>query len=275
MLRGQHNKPNVIKKEIIRYILTQPHETEEPALRDYLKEKYNIHEKKSISNHLEKLRQMGCIRKYEKPGLANCWRIENSEQIDKISKTYEELIPDLQKNDTILSMVANKHKKLVKPVPTLDWDKATPTVWGTLEHGEPFLRRTVLSGGVPLNEELEFGKLSDFKYRLKTSPTFFKKCLSNETHTLQEAFNEVYPMTFQGQRVEVIKEIYRTKGKTFDLGPGGSSWDSHKTIYAACVIADLMSGYRCEEAIELVKNESRVEVEFYCSEEMELLKKIA
>src|SRR3989304_4903438 len=100
--RGEHEPQGKIKKAIITYILANPPIVEEPILRQYLKEKYNVTESKNIKNHLANLYISKCLKKEENSGLSNKWSVDDIEQFENIFSHFPDIIPELQKNDIIL-----------------------------------------------------------------------------------------------------------------------------------------------------------------------------
>ncbi len=115
MLRGKHNKPKETKKLILKYILSQTDRVEEPRLRNFLKEEYNISDQKSIKKHLEELRNLGCIGKSQEEGLANIWTIEFPENVFKIVDEYKELLDDISKNQVIINKLFEETKPINIP----------------------------------------------------------------------------------------------------------------------------------------------------------------
>jgi|GEM_PF-6883943 len=115
MLRGKHNKPKETKKRILKYLLSRLDTVEEPQIRNYLKEEYDISDQKSIKKHLEELRERGCIKKSQEEGLANIWSIEFPENVFKIVDEYAELLDDISKNQVIINQLFVENKTLNHP----------------------------------------------------------------------------------------------------------------------------------------------------------------
>jgi hypothetical protein len=115
MLQGKHNKPKETKKLILRYLLGQTERVAEPRLGDYLKEKHDISDQKSIKKHLEELRESHCIGKSNEKGKPNFWSIEFPDNILKIVDEYEELLDDISKNPKITNKLFEETKPINHP----------------------------------------------------------------------------------------------------------------------------------------------------------------
>lgn len=74
----------VTRKEILKYILNFADGIEEPKIRGYLRDEFNISAMRNIKTHLEKLENEGYIIKKSSPGEANIWTI-NYDNFDLIS----------------------------------------------------------------------------------------------------------------------------------------------------------------------------------------------
>lgn len=114
MIRGQHGKQGKTKEIIIRYILDGPDGLEETLLREYLDKNDNIVCPKTIKMHLEKLRQMNCIKKHKKAGFTNRWSVDNIDQILDILKNFPELSTYLRKSDIVINILLRKHSQILK-----------------------------------------------------------------------------------------------------------------------------------------------------------------
>ena len=108
--RGGHFSPGEIKYNILLYLLDNTDGIDEPTLREFLKNTFNISEPKNIKKHLEDLRKKRCIKKSEKSGFANHWAINNIQHIANIVELYPNIIPFIQKNDKIISLLVDDHK---------------------------------------------------------------------------------------------------------------------------------------------------------------------
>ncbi len=80
-------------------------ETNEPSLRAYLKDKFDISEQKNIKKHLKDLEKAGCIKKIPTKGLANVWLIDDIKKVRKIAETFNDLIPPLSKSECIIKII--------------------------------------------------------------------------------------------------------------------------------------------------------------------------
>lgn len=74
----------VTRKEILKYILNFADGVEEPKIRGFLRDEFNISAMRNIKTHLEKLENDGYIIKKISPGEANIWTI-NYDNFDLIS----------------------------------------------------------------------------------------------------------------------------------------------------------------------------------------------
>lgn len=124
---------------------------------------------KNIKSDLNTLSQYGFIhgfkQKEKKPGApATTYEIVYKlPVIKKILEKYPDLVSDLQKNEIILSMLVEKHRKLLYP----------------FQVGEPKKDELKEYELCLLPEYIE-----DFKDDLATSPTLFKKCISHESEKI-------------------------------------------------------------------------------------------
>jgi len=114
MNRGEHNKPGKTKEIMVQCLLVSSDGLEEPVLRNFLHEKYDIRDQKTIKMHLEQLRKKGCIKKYEKTGLSNHWKIDKIEHFIKIFEEFPGLHADLQVNNLLINMLLQKHQSILK-----------------------------------------------------------------------------------------------------------------------------------------------------------------
>lgn len=114
MNRGEHNKHGKTKEIIVQCILVSPYGLEEPMLRDYLRTKYDIRDQKTIREHLEQLRKVNCIKKYETIGHPNRWKIEKIEHFSEIYDKFPCLHPDLQVNKLLIDLLVQKHGSILK-----------------------------------------------------------------------------------------------------------------------------------------------------------------
>lgn len=91
--QGQHYKKNEIKIEIIKYILSKNDAVPGSEIRDHLKEKYGIVNKRNIKDHLEKLNKDHCIEKFDlvADDFGNKWDITKFENLKKIKTHYPEI----------------------------------------------------------------------------------------------------------------------------------------------------------------------------------------
>ena len=108
--RGGHSPPGEIKYKILLYLLDNTDGIDEPTLRYYFKINFNISEPKNMKKHLEDLRKKRCIKKSEKSGFANHWAINDKQHIANIIELYPNIVPNIQKNSKIISLLVEKDK---------------------------------------------------------------------------------------------------------------------------------------------------------------------
>ena len=112
--RGGHFPPGEIKYKILLYLLDNTNGIDEPTLREFFKNTFNISEPKNIKKHLEDLRKKRCIKKSEKSGFANHWAINNRQHIANIVELYPKIVPYIQNNDKIISLIVDNHKSDIR-----------------------------------------------------------------------------------------------------------------------------------------------------------------
>jgi len=112
--RGGHFPPGEIKYKILLYLLDNTDGIDEPTLREFFKNTFNISEPKNIKKHLEDLRKKRCIKKSEKSGFANHWAINNRQHVANIVELYPKIVPYIQNNDKIISLIVDNHKSDIR-----------------------------------------------------------------------------------------------------------------------------------------------------------------
>lgn len=125
----------VTRKEILKYILNFVDGVEEPKIRGYLRDEFNISAMRNIKTHLEKLENEDYIVKKASPGEANIW-ILNYDNFDLISsfiaeeiKQNELFFTTREKSLAILNAKGTQHfinHHLSKS------DLYADSIWGTL-----------------------------------------------------------------------------------------------------------------------------------------------
>jgi hypothetical protein len=65
---GDHLPPGVVQADIIMYILSQNEAVPATKIRDHLKNKYVIRDRKNIKRHYDILKRDGCIKIVSKGG---------------------------------------------------------------------------------------------------------------------------------------------------------------------------------------------------------------
>jgi len=107
--QGEHLNRNEVKTGIVEYILKQANPIEEPTLRDYIKQKYNVGDDGTIKAHLKDLKnEYKCIKKIQgTPGSANVWTINTIEHLLKIKEHFPSI--NLKKYSTSIDIIRRQH----------------------------------------------------------------------------------------------------------------------------------------------------------------------
>lgn len=174
------------KAEIIKYILSKNGAVSTRKIKDHLKDKYGIRNKKNIDNHLIDLKGDKCIEKIDpvKNGYDNSWDITKKENLKSI---WEKILEANNKEDN------NKEEDPFEKINLNKYEKSIKIVLG------------------------EFGydtKSRDYNYRfiqLYMSPSFFNECLKTDIENLiSRAWNIFqYNDGFKNENLihELLKEL--------------------------------------------------------------------
>jgi hypothetical protein len=126
----------VTRTEIIKYILKFADGVEEPKIRGYLRDEFNISAMRNIKTHLEKLENENYIVKKAAPGEANIWII-NYDNFELISSFIaREMIQNetrYKKEDTLSIFNAKGTQKFIHHhIPHLNAETADSGMFGLL-----------------------------------------------------------------------------------------------------------------------------------------------
>lgn len=107
MPKKQGDRLNVgeVKSSILEFILENDGPAGEPAIRNFLLEKYNIADQGNINRHLHDLQKLDCIELIppEKKGLKNVWDIKKLKNLKKIKQEFPEVrLNDYEKSINII-----------------------------------------------------------------------------------------------------------------------------------------------------------------------------
>lgn len=76
--QGERYPKGFVKRKILLRISSEfPKGVEEPLLRDYLRESWNVREKRGVKKHLDDLKEEGCLSKKTRRGKANIWNLKS------------------------------------------------------------------------------------------------------------------------------------------------------------------------------------------------------
>ncbi len=231
--RGDRNQLFETKKAIIEYLINQPAEglnpaglADEPVLRAYLEDKFDISDQKNIKRHLKDLLNAGCIKKDETPGLANKWLISDIKQIRKIVETFKDITPILNKSEVAVNLVRDSVLGKER-IQDLYEDSYGSVMFYTFEIPEWF----------------------------KLSPSFFEFCLYNDIETIESRWKE-YTILKTGfgldGRLMVNGEgklTYRRDDGTDANFFKGVFFDAMENIFEHCVLNDVLNDRSNPEAI--------------------------
>ena len=185
--QGQHYKKNEIKIEIIKYILDKNDAVPGSEIRNHLREKYGIVNKRNIKDHLEKLNKDHCIEKFDlvADDYGNKWDITKFENLKKIKKYFSEIRLN--------------------------------------EYGKSLSLMSVEEIGADLDFLPNF--LSDYKLRvqLRVSPKFFDMCLDGDFKTVYSQTYRFYQLSggyFEDKSLRTnINDVYETFIKGVTITP--------------------------------------------------------
>lgn len=170
--RGEHLKKDIVKTEIIGYILSKDGIVPGPDIIKHLRKKFNIVDEKNIRIHLKDLQNQHSIEKIpHEPGLENKWKIEKVENLRSIQKHY----PDIQLNK---------------------YDKSLDIIFSD-QHSKGYSFGGYLDGGhldnrTPISYLDTFIQRRDLRIQLSLSNSFFYACLDKDIKTLCDEAYEYY-----------------------------------------------------------------------------------
>lgn len=142
---------------------------------------------------------------------------KNLDNIKQIVLEYPELLPHLLLNDTILSMLVDKH---VNHVCTDEW--------------------------------LSDAQQREFKNRLRISATFFQLYLFESPPDLLKTIETLFSITERGQEFERLNKD--KKIQVYGFAPHKPSFnDMLDVAFRTCVGADILYHRDCTKSIELIK----------------------
>jgi len=107
--QGEHLNRNEVKTGIVEYILKQTNPIEEPAIRDYIKQKYNVGDDSTIKVHLKDLNDTyKCVGKTQgAPGRANLWDVSTIDHLLKIKEHFPHI--NLKSFDISIDIIRRQH----------------------------------------------------------------------------------------------------------------------------------------------------------------------
>lgn len=165
------------------------------------------------------------------------WKLKKDiKTLQHLILSYPELIPVLQANDAVLSMLVEKH---TSHVCTEEW----------------------------LSDVQE----KDFRNRLRISATFFRLWLLEEPGELRKTINTLFSITeigqvFEQHNIDIMKSIWGKKGNKKECKPRYKSMkdlgfagyqpgfnDLIDIVFRTCVGADVLYSQESKEGIEFVK----------------------
>jgi hypothetical protein len=77
---GQGYPPGETRAAIVSFLVFYPDGIEEPKIRDWLREKYGLKQKKTIITHLTVLKEEGLLTLQHSPGKSNIWKLNPSQK---------------------------------------------------------------------------------------------------------------------------------------------------------------------------------------------------
>jgi hypothetical protein len=279
--RGEHLQHGETKRTIIEYILSIPDSiADEPDMRQFLRDKYDIREPKSIKILLNDVLQKKCITKEEKRGFSNKWSISEN-NLENIYHEFKDLLSILQKNEKILLMIVGKHfeqkhaKEWVEVLRIIEEcrtclkfpqkpdgidcslsEAERKNCFNTQKNKDPISLENSLDNLSPrvnakiddYQKKIEISQKefqNKFKEWLMISPCLFKLCLSNTPEKLENKFRKILKLSMeehvQGEDVLTL----------FILSEEGILAYFDK-IFEICVNMDIMNDEVNEKAIEYV-----------------------
>jgi hypothetical protein len=181
--RGDRLGKNVVKTEIIKYVISKNDAVTGSDIKLHLREKYGIVDKNNIENHLKKLKtEYHCIEQIEplRNGFESKWIVKKIENLEKIRQHFPEI-------------KLNKCKK------SLD-----------------IVLKERLFGQTSTNN-------LNFRYQLSVSTSFFDMCIKTDIETLYSKANEIYQYGEGFEKAQNVKkcvnEVYTECIKRISIEP--------------------------------------------------------
>jgi len=88
---GERLKSDEAKIEIIEYILSRNNAITGPDIRNHLREKFRMKDRKNIEDHLKELQKKRCIEKFERNGFENRWDITKIKTLKSIKDNHSDM----------------------------------------------------------------------------------------------------------------------------------------------------------------------------------------
>jgi Fe2+ or Zn2+ uptake regulation protein len=104
---GERLKSNEVKIEIIEYIISRNNVITGPDIRNHLREKFRMKDRKNIEDHLKELQKKRCIEKFEKNGFENRWDITKIEHLKNIKENFINI--QLNKYEKAINILLQKN----------------------------------------------------------------------------------------------------------------------------------------------------------------------
>lgn len=146
------------------------------------------------------------------------------QSIKKMVEKYPDIIPYIQNNDKIISLISDQHNQFIKGLFEAERD----------QHDNP-------------EKELKL-TFSDLKYKMEISQRFLKLCLLNNSEELEEKSNYIYLNYESGTIIDECLKFGAIFGNM--RLPIKDLFD---TIFKACVFADVVDEYFNDKATEYIQ----------------------
>lgn len=182
--RGEMYPKGYIERRIAILVFDYPSGIEEPEIRDWLKENYNIREKKGIRSHLEKLKEKGFLILEPQRGEDNIWKPCPETKLEILSYVCEGMQWDT-KEEVVSALFTGYVQRAIDELLLPVFGKQCGVLDGYFENGE-FVCLTELERQEPeegeeglILAEVEPDVWNCLKKGFKLSPTAL-------SHTLNE-----------------------------------------------------------------------------------------
>jgi hypothetical protein len=103
--QGSHLNIGEVKSSILEFILENKGHVGEPAIRDFLLQRYDLMDQGNINRHLHELQKLNCIELIppQKKGLSNQWDIEKIKHLKSIREEFSEI--QLNKHEKAINII--------------------------------------------------------------------------------------------------------------------------------------------------------------------------